>query len=68
MGEEGIEGDRIMEDFPVRNITDSKEIHLIEEMALINHKDEELYLTEDHQQEICINPVWIQERYTPCFI
>lgn len=61
-GEVEIEGDKIMEDFPVRNITGSKETHPIEEMGLINHRDEELCLTEDHRQEVLINPVWIQER------
>ena len=65
MGEVGIEGDRIIEGFPVRKITDSKETHLIEEMDLINHRDEVLCLTEDPQQEVLIKPGWIQEKYCP---
>ena len=65
MGEEGIEGERVIEDFPVRKITDSKETHLIEEMDLINHRDEALCLTEDPHQEVLIKPVLIQERYCP---
>lgn len=67
MGEVGIEGDRIIEDFPVRKIIDSKETHLIEEMDLINHRDEALCLAEDLHQEVLIKPVWIQEKYCPYF-
>ena len=67
MGEVEIEEVRIMEDIPVRNIGDNKETPLIGEMGLINHRDEELWLTEDPLQEDPIKPVWIQERSFPCY-
>ena len=66
MGEVEIEEDRIMEDIPVRNIGDNKETPLIGEMGLINHRDEELWLTEDLLQEDPIKPVWIQKRSFTC--
>jgi len=57
MGEVEIEEVRIMEDIPARNIGDSKETSLIGEMGLINHRDEELWLTEDPPQEEPFKPV-----------
>lgn len=62
MGEVEIEENRIMEDIPVRNIGDNKETPLTGEMGLINHRDEELWLTEDPLQEGPIKPVWIPKR------
>lgn len=57
-----------MEDFPIRNITDNKEMPLIGEMGSINHRDEELCLTEGPQQEVLIKPVLILKRYCPYFL
>ena len=67
MGEVEIGENRIMEDIPFRNIGDNEETPLIEEMGLINHRDEELWLTEDPLQEDPIQPVWIPKRSLSCF-
>jgi len=67
MGEVEIEEVSLMEDIPVKNIGDSKETPLIGEMGLINHRDEELWLTEDLLQEDPIKPVWIQRRSFTCY-
>lgn len=67
MGEVEIEEDRIVEDIPVRKTGDSKETPLIGEMGLINHRDEELWLTEGLLLEDPTKPIWIQKRSFACY-